>query len=85
MRFTTQGGVAISNGLFGKHAFGGRLPYTIYRASFVNETKMSQMDLTKDCGRTCAVPTPVCANGVWLCGAVAVAVVICGGLWWIVW
>lgn len=47
-----QGAAAIANGLFGRHPFGGRLPYTIYKASFVNETAMSQMDLTKDCGRT---------------------------------
>eukprot|EP00039_Didymoeca_costata_P012074 m.172780 g.172780 ORF g.172780 m.172780 type:complete len:496 (+) comp15376_c0_seq11:1035-2522(+) len=46
------GGTAIANGLFGKHSFGGRLPYTIYRSTFVDETPMSEMELTAKPGRT---------------------------------
>eukprot|EP00040_Diaphanoeca_grandis_P032978 m.200909 g.200909 ORF g.200909 m.200909 type:complete len:864 (-) comp32782_c0_seq1:202-2793(-) len=47
-----RGGEAIANGLFGYHGFGGRLPYSIYPASFVNETAMSEMDPTVAPGRT---------------------------------
>lgn len=49
---SSRGGEAIANGIFGKHGFGGRLPYTVYKAGFVNETKMSEMELTAGVGRT---------------------------------
>jgi beta-D-xylosidase 4 len=46
------GGVAIANAIFGKSNRFGRLPFTIYPASFVNETLMSEHDLRADSGRT---------------------------------
>ena len=47
-----RGAEAIANGLFGRHGFGGRLPYSIYPAGFVNTTAMSEMDPTVPPGRT---------------------------------
>lgn len=47
------GGTAITNGLFGQHAFGGRLPYSIYPATFTRSaTAMTDMDLVRAPGKT---------------------------------
>eukprot|EP00038_Savillea_parva_P000253 m.95117 g.95117 ORF g.95117 m.95117 type:complete len:954 (-) comp10088_c0_seq1:7-2868(-) len=47
-----RGGEAIAQGIFGLHNKFGRLPYTIYPASFVNEADMSMHDLRHPPGRT---------------------------------
>ena len=47
-----RGGTALAQGLFGRHNRWGRLPYTIYPASFAAEAEMSMHDLRVAPGRT---------------------------------
>eukprot|EP00936_MAST-01D_sp_MAST-1D-sp1_P000981 g981.t1 len=47
-----HGGTALAQGIFGKHNRWGRLPYTIYPSSFVQEADMSMHDLRVAPGRT---------------------------------
>jgi hypothetical protein len=47
-----RGGEAIAQGLFGLHNRWGRLPYTVYPASFTSEADMSMHDLRVPPGRT---------------------------------
>jgi len=46
------GGTALAQGIFGHHNKWGRLPYTIYPKSFVNEADMTMHDLRSPPGRT---------------------------------
>jgi hypothetical protein len=55
----SRGGLAIAKTLFGQGATSteaysgfGRLPYTVYQAVFVNETKMTQVSLSAPPGLT---------------------------------
>ena len=47
-----KGGTAMAQGMFGRHNRWGRLPYTIYPASFTAEAEMSMHDLRVAPGRT---------------------------------
>jgi len=47
-----QGGQAIAEVIFGKYNPGGKLPYTIYQADYINQVDMLSMDMTKPPGRS---------------------------------
>jgi beta-glucosidase len=47
-----HGAAAVADVILGHVSPAGRLPYTVYAKSFVNETAMTEMDPTKSPGRT---------------------------------
>eukprot|EP00005_Dracoamoeba_jomungandri_P001204 CAMPEP_0174250708 /NCGR_PEP_ID=MMETSP0439-20130205/795_1 /TAXON_ID=0 /ORGANISM="Stereomyxa ramosa, Strain Chinc5" /LENGTH=619 /DNA_ID=CAMNT_0015330847 /DNA_START=27 /DNA_END=1882 /DNA_ORIENTATION=+ len=47
-----QGGQALADVIFGNYNPGGKLPYTIYQADYVNQVDMLSMDMTKAPGRS---------------------------------
>ena len=47
-----RGSAAIASSLFGEENVWGRMPYAVYEAGWVNQTKMDQHDLAADVGRT---------------------------------
>jgi len=47
-----QGGTAVASALFGDYNPGGKLPYTVYASTYVNDIKMSDMNMTDPPGRS---------------------------------